>query len=98
MPNCFLVKSQERAAGRKVVIDHVVDLSLYALDKSCQDNGIGTVVDVGQGELVPAAQMHEKPKCVHPHSPGNALPARAEHHAWANGHARKAMPILVFLD
>jgi hypothetical protein len=47
-----LIKTQEGFAGRQVIVDNIEDLTVDARCHPRQDDGLGTVVDVGERNRV----------------------------------------------
>src|SRR5215813_8642674 len=63
-----LILTKKRAAGRKVIVNHVEDLSIYASNKAGQDDRIRTVIDISKGYGVGSAEMKKKPESADAHA------------------------------
>src|SRR5437870_4034590 len=58
-----LIKAQEVPARGEIVVDDVQHLSVDAVPDARQDDRVGAVVHVGEGDDVRAAEVQENPEC-----------------------------------
>src|SRR5208282_5984680 len=60
----LLVLAQELAAGGKIIVNYVEDLTLDPFDQTSQNDRLCAVVDVGEGDGVGAAHVQEESECT----------------------------------